>query len=79
MNNSAQSVDVVKDCFGMTKIRKNKVLDPNLSLSSLTNTDDESDGEYHWFVYFCLFIFQSNLIFVNLGTLWHGYYLSMQN
>lgn len=55
MNNSAQSVDVVKDCFGMTKIRKNKVLDPNLSLSSLTNNEDETDGEYHWFVSVYLF------------------------
>lgn len=55
MNNSAQSVDVVKDCFGMTKVRKNK------SLSNMNHTEEKpgtneggagsspiDDEEFHW-------------------------------
>src|SRR5699024_1976681 len=49
MKNAAQSVDVVKDCFGMTEVRKNK------SSSSVTQTEGtlNDDGsinqeEFHW-------------------------------
>lgn len=50
MNNTAQSVDVVKDCFGMTEVRKNK------SFSANNHCDEETSGvngsldeeEFHW-------------------------------
>ncbi|OTF70288.1 TBC1 domain family member 13-like protein, partial [Euroglyphus maynei] len=46
MNNSAHSIDVIKDCFGMTEIRKNKVYDQNQSFDHMAA--DSSDGEFHW-------------------------------
>ncbi|KPM06216.1 TBC1 domain family member 13-like protein [Sarcoptes scabiei] len=42
MNNSAQSVDVIKDCFGMIKMRKNKPFMANDSLKT------DCDDEFHW-------------------------------
>lgn len=47
MNNTASSVDVVKDCFGMREIRKNKSTDLNQQI--VQSTDDSLvDGEYNW-------------------------------
>jgi len=47
MNNSAQSIDVVKDCFGMTEVRKNKSLKGQpLEVSKSVESFDE---EYHWY------------------------------
>ncbi|KAH9415688.1 TBC1 domain family member 13 [Dermatophagoides pteronyssinus] len=46
MNNSAHSIDVIKDCFGMTEIRKNKVYDQNQYIDPMAA--DSNDGEFHW-------------------------------
>jgi len=48
MKNSSQSVDVVKDCFGNTEVRKNKCF-RGYQTEEATNTGDGSfDEEYHW-------------------------------
>lgn len=52
MKNTAQSVDVVKDCFGFTQVRKNKhFLDNYADESTVTNGEasgDVDDDEFHW-------------------------------
>lgn len=47
MNNTAQSVDVVKNCFGMTEVRKNKVPERNVEDEAISDSDI-ANGEYHW-------------------------------
>lgn len=47
MNNIAQSVDVVKDCFGMTEVRKSKSFYNSISTENTTNINF-LDEEYHW-------------------------------
>lgn len=54
MNNTAQSVDVVKDCFGMTEVRKNKsfanVNHPEEEKAAAATGEDGSINgeEFHW-------------------------------
>lgn len=56
MNNTAQSVDVVKDCFGMTEVRKNKSFanvnhpeEEKAAASAATGEDGSINGEeFHW-------------------------------
>ena len=47
MSNTSKSVDVVKDCFGMTEVRENKC---NRSASEESPSGEESsfDEEFHW-------------------------------
>lgn len=47
MNNTAKSVDVVKDCFGVMEVRKNKTPDYQQSPSG-GGGGGTTDGEYHW-------------------------------
>ena len=49
MSNAAQSVDVVKDCFGMTEVRKNKSFNVN-QMDEKTSDDGSFDEEFHWLV-----------------------------
>lgn len=48
MNNSAQSVDVVKDCFGMTEVRKNKCYTNVNHPEDEKPREDGDDEEFHW-------------------------------
>ncbi|KAI2801751.1 hypothetical protein RDWZM_000771 [Blomia tropicalis] len=48
MNNTAQSVDVVKDCFGMTEVRRNKSFSGNSYNQSSTEDESSIDEEFHW-------------------------------
>ena len=48
MNNTAQSVDVVKDCFGMTEVRRNKSFSGNSYNQSSTVDESSMDEEFHW-------------------------------
>ena len=48
MSNAAQSVDVVKDYFGMTEVRKNKSFKGS-QVEEKSNQDGSiDDEEFHW-------------------------------
>lgn len=48
MSNAAQSVDVVKDCFGMTEARKNKSRKNNQTAEEQNGENGSLDEEFHW-------------------------------